>query len=352
MFRPLTVSLALCLLIECTGQTTTEDLLSMTNLEAALTVDVTNVTINVSSQKNFQIRGGKAPYSAKVVGTGSVAIIGSTCIFTAAGLVDSPSVVISDVRGRQITIAIDTVGVEIQPNSLPGLALWLKADALNYANGATVTTWFDSSGFGRDFSVGVAGKPTFVSSYINGLPAVSFNGAQGLGRPNDPNINPSSWTVYALYFTENITPAIAGTIFSSRDGTISGYHFQFAGSNQNHYVGYCTVGCGGAQYIYLYSLNLIQNFTWYLAEHRADSAYSAFYLNGTLQSQMSNSNSTPRRNMTLHTSVGVADIGATPDFHFTGKIPEVILFNRALSAGETQGIRCYLKKKYALSFGC
>lgn len=192
-------------------------------------------------------------------------------------------------------------------------------------------------------------KPTFVLNFSNNLPAVSFNGStQGIGRAYDANLNPSNMTLFALYYPETITPPVASTIISSR-GSLNGYHFQMSNSSLN-YVGYCNSLCG-AGYIYLRGLNLALNMNWYLSEFRSESQTSSFYLNGNLQGQFSNSGSGMTVNSSAPTSVGVADL-PTPQYYFTGKVLEIILFNRAISTGEAQGIRCYLSKKYALSFGC
>jgi hypothetical protein len=123
----------------------------------------------VGEQRTFAIRGGKLPLSAKVFGTGTVSVSGRNCIFTAAGLIDSPA-----------SITIDAIGVETQSTPISGLALWLKADPLSYANGNEVTTWNDSSGSGRDFvagNVGLGNVPTFVSGFLNTQPVISFNGS-------------------------------------------------------------------------------------------------------------------------------------------------------------------------------
>ena len=71
------------------------------------------------------------------------------------------------------------------PNSAPAsasvlpLAAWFRADALtNLANGSAISQWPDVSGNGFSALQTVsANQPTFVSSAINGQPAVRFNAA-------------------------------------------------------------------------------------------------------------------------------------------------------------------------------
>ena len=66
------------------------------------------------------------------------------------------------------------VGSTWTPASLPSLDLWLKADSLSLADGASVTTWADSSGVGNDGTPST-GTPIYRTAQINGLPAVDFS---------------------------------------------------------------------------------------------------------------------------------------------------------------------------------
>jgi hypothetical protein len=56
---------------------------------------------------------------------------------------------------------------------------WLKADAItNLASGAAVSVWPDSTGIGFNAIQSLTtSQPTFITSAINGLPAVRFNSA-------------------------------------------------------------------------------------------------------------------------------------------------------------------------------
>ena len=76
----------------------------------------------------------------------------------------------------------------IPPTELPvpgGLQLWLHAEGLaGLANGATVTTWSDSSGAGYHLDAGIGGPPTLTEAAFGGAPGVTFDGlGQGLTGP-------------------------------------------------------------------------------------------------------------------------------------------------------------------------
>ena len=55
--------------------------------------------------------------------------------------------------GGSLVVSSGGGGGGIQPDSLPGLVGWWKADALTgLSNGQTVSSWADSSGTGNDLS--------------------------------------------------------------------------------------------------------------------------------------------------------------------------------------------------------
>ncbi|MFI5397411.1 MAG: hypothetical protein ACHQ9S_17875 [Candidatus Binatia bacterium] len=71
-----------------------------------------------------------------------------------------------------------TPGKCFQPNEVPGLMLWLKADAITgITDGNLVATWPDSSGLGRDATQPVSdSQPLWYSALANGQPVVRFDG--------------------------------------------------------------------------------------------------------------------------------------------------------------------------------
>lgn len=86
------------------------------------------------------------------------------------------------------------VVVPAQPDSMGGLKLWLKADAITGLNdGDPVGTWNDSSGNGNNAAQSTAAnKPTYKTSIINSQPIVRFDGSNdrldisSIAIPNDP----------------------------------------------------------------------------------------------------------------------------------------------------------------------
>lgn len=64
-------------------------------------------------------------------------------------------------------------GLSNSPDSIGGLLVWLKADTLGgtYADGATITSWPDSSPNGNNFTA--VGAPKYRATGLNGHPSVS-----------------------------------------------------------------------------------------------------------------------------------------------------------------------------------
>ena len=341
------------LLVVCQSRTSTDDMLSTEGIEVAPSFDTTSTTMNVGEQKTFTIRGGKLPFSAKVLGTGTVSISGRICNFTAGSLIDSSSIIITDARGKQVSITIDAVGVAVQPTDMSGLTLWLKADTMSHPDATAIATWPDSSGNGRNFTNGTgAAQPIFVTNFLNGLPVVSFDGNDNLERTFDSGINTVNLSVFLLY--NPATTASGSCPFSTRDSSSGLRGVWLCTGINNLFTSAFGTDALGPNWNYLHSVTPISANNWFLAEAHIDAQAISVSQNAVQQSQVSRLAVTYLE--PLPASTRSARIGSTGELsatsYFSGKIAEVILFNRSLSANEQQSIRCYLKKKYALSYGC
>ncbi len=203
------------------------------------------------------------------------------------------------------------------PNSLSGLALWLKADAINgLADGSTITTWNDSSTNARNATV-LAGTPTFETSELNGQPVVRFpaNGETSLQFPSLNTIRTVFWVVKE---------------------TAPGTHFLLGDDNTYHFHRGSTAG------------NL-----WDAAYTSANVRNGTTKLNGTAV----NGTTTPLGNgwklVSLVTAGNCEASRISKDRSIAarswdGDIAEVIIYDRALSANEELLVGGYLSQKYAL----
>ncbi len=78
------------------------------------------------------------------------------------------------------------VGNNDGSNGQPEVLFWLSADSLGLINGNPITQWNDLSGNGNYFIQSTVGnQPSFVSSGINSIPSVSFDGTDDFLEDDD-----------------------------------------------------------------------------------------------------------------------------------------------------------------------
>lgn len=98
--------------------------------------------------------------------------------------------------GHGVTSSASTSG----PPSVSGLQAWYKADSLTQANNSGVASWPDSSGNGHTMVQATSGsQPIYLTSQINGLPAISFNGSQFVKTATVVPYSGSGVTVFVVY---------------------------------------------------------------------------------------------------------------------------------------------------------
>lgn len=79
-------------------------------------------------------------------------------------------------------LTVTTANPTITPATYSGLQIWYKADSLGLSDGASVSSWTDQSGNGRDLSQAVAlTQPVFKSAGLNSRNSVRFTITQNLG---------------------------------------------------------------------------------------------------------------------------------------------------------------------------
>jgi hypothetical protein len=226
---------------------------------------------------------------------------------------------------------------------MSGCVLWLRADLGITTVSGNVSQWNNQSGSGLDVSQGTPGlRPAFVSSSINGRPAVDFDGS------DDTLTN----TVSNL-----ATASSARTLFV---------------------VGISDVSAGGTLFCYKLSNRCFSNYltiisgTSYAASNGLDGGSNVILASGQLGGITSNfqanwtctgNGNAPgvrlnRSALTVNsgTQTGAEDgatgfeIGRSTSGQFwNGRIGELIGFNRALSAVETTEVETYQRAYYNLA---
>ena len=232
------------------------------------------------------------------------------------------------------------------PADLTGLSLWLKADAGVTLSGSDVTAWADQSGNGNNARSSPGSRPTFVSPFSNGKPAIEFDGQGQIMQIADANsldfLNMSSFIVleYIGQGTGNnivyIKNANAG---DPEDQAMYG----LIGSNGETLVSFSMNVGGWSDYQTSIS---IANAIPKILSMTYDGTDQNVYSNGGFSDTFSIGGD-------IATSTGLLQIGGyNQSFdaaeYFYGRIAEVIMYDRAVNGAELQQVETYLNAKYAI----
>ncbi len=201
------------------------------------------------------------------------------------------------------------------PNSLSGLAMWLKADALALTDGATVSTWVDSSPNARNATL-AQGTPVFKTAQVNGKPVVRFtgDGESSLTFPTMTNIRTVFWVVKE---------------------TAAAPHFLLGDDNTYHFHR----GTGGNMWDANYASANVRNGTTKLNGAAVNGTTTPLGAGWRLVSLVTAGNCEASR---LSRDRNIAARS------WDGDVAEVIVYDRALTANEELLIGGYLAQKYAL----
>lgn len=235
-----------------------------------------------------------------------------------------------------VVIVHHKANASFSPADIPGLRLWLKADALSLANNDPVATWPDSSGNGNDATATGTVRPTYKTNQINStLPAVFFDGT----APNYLTFADnafSSFTAAEIFIVVKILadpppsgatsgiwklyPDDGTTHYPFTDGTI---YDQFGSTVRK------TVGNPGPTLA-----------AWRLYEVRSVTNDWQCYLDGaSLFSTATNTVGFPVS----------ARIGDGDSISLNGYIAEVCMFNKGLNSTERQQMWDYIESKYGIT---
>ena len=228
------------------------------------------------------------------------------------------------------------------PPVTSGLVLHLDATTLGLAEGASVSSWTDDSGLGRNATQATASKqPMFHADTGDGLPGVEFDGTDdvlGTAVASFVNSTDGSWTAFAVTYPvrhsndailvsdPNSTPRIAqflrmGTTAALRLESIA---FNSAGSATTDNE---PISLGHKRFV---------------LEGVRDATTVRAVVDGTSGGAATTSG-TP---ITGSQAVTVGDRGGGSLIPFAGFIHEVLLYDRALTSTERDNVRAYLAARW------
>jgi hypothetical protein len=227
------------------------------------------------------------------------------------------------------------------PNSVGGLMLWLKADAIVGLNdGDDVTTWADSSGNGYDAAQATASKkPHYKVNIINGLPVVRFTRAdsQVLVGSGFPAIGNNPFTTAYVFRAAASAALMVGINIGVNAPAESAQFYR----NTNLRWTFASHGSGGLAT----SAPDTNNDTFYyvVATKAAGNGVYTPTINGAATTAATGAADTTSLAATYQ--IGTNDVSSN---YWDGDFAEVIIYNSVLSAGNLTQLNAYLADKYAL----
>jgi hypothetical protein len=213
------------------------------------------------------------------------------------------------------------------PKEIQGLSLWLKADAGVTLDGSNVTAWADQSGNGKN-GIADVGSPQFVSSALNGKPAIGFNGTNARITGASPM---QSTTGTIIIVGKHLAEKFAAVMYEQYDGydTFGFYRNSAPSSTLNIY--------NNATLTSQINVGLVFGiFTAIL-----DGFNSQICINGSVNAQGDAGGFTS--NGPYYLSYYAANNEYT-----NMQIAEVVVYNRAITTAERQKVETYLNEKYSI----
>jgi hypothetical protein len=231
------------------------------------------------------------------------------------------------------------------------MELWLKADSLDLADGAAVTSWEDVSGNNKDFTQGtVSSQPDFVASDsdYNNKPLIHFDGDDALSTPFSADLNPNNFTVFVVSTVDSDDGNYHGIIDTTNGNT--GWLLYARMSGSTNYWQWRTGTGSGQTIISAGNDTVVPNTPSIVTLKMAGSdgagggtTTQTLYVNGA--SAATSSAVFTKKTATSATPI-LGDVGS---FELTGQMAEVIIYSSALSDTDRQSVEGYLASKYGIS---
>lgn len=226
------------------------------------------------------------------------------------------------------------------PASLPGLVLWLKADAITGLNdGDAIDTWTDSSANGNNATGTTTTRPIYKTNIVNSKPVVRFDGTDDKLQITDNNtldltgdqsifvVVDYNGTKGALIAHYNNSAGFAGWGFDIGVAVNNGkpcYYSNTKGSRQENATALSTTG-------------------FHLVAITRASGTVQFYIDGTAGTTLTGHGNTAASDPVW---IGILPDGVSP---LNGDIAEIVVSSTALSGANLTNFKTYIATKYGLT---
>jgi hypothetical protein len=227
------------------------------------------------------------------------------------------------------------VSAPFAPTDIAGLKLWLKADSMALADGATVVTWNDSSGNGNNFTN--AGNPIFKTNIVNGKPVVRYSPPSTYHQSAAVSIAPSQFTVLIVAAVSSI--GAQGVFYDT--GQAGATSFYFLNNSGTFYQGFFTAP---ATPVTATEPGGLAVGVWNVLATDWNGTNIHIWRNGTLKNT---TGATTRANTGTSNTIGISLTSAFGSY--SGDIAEVLVYDSSLSATDRVNVENYLGAKYGIT---
>jgi len=220
----------------------------------------------------------------------------------------------------------------IQPNTVPGLLLWLKPESLYLNDNDPVSTWPDSSGNNNDATSSGSLRPLYKTNIVGGQPVARFDGGDDV-----LNLTSGLSTVRTVFIVQKPDATGGNYIPLLGHSTLYDFHGEQV-SNSKYFSN-------------IYTASNIKG---------GNSLDNGLYKNPDPGSFFSNTNVLEKdynnfRVIEVHTTGNVSFDNISNDRgiagrYFKGDIAELIVYDNVINTDDRLGLEVYLSVKYGLSF--
>jgi autotransporter-associated beta strand protein len=247
--------------------------------------------------------------------------------------------------GKDRTNAFETALIA-SPLEVPGLVLWLKADAESRTNGEQATGWADLSGYGNHaFTTNGAACPTYRTNAVNGHAAMRFTRAaqqQFLLPTNNFNGLDSLRDVTVMVVCRWGGAAVSGLFGGWKSGALN-THFEISSGGQ--------IRLRIAALDSVRSNGVMTANAWChvsgVMSSSGDTPIARVFRDGLLCGSFEKDPGAALLSSYSHVFLGNSDSNAR---FFDGDMAEVLIFSRGLSAADREAVERYLADRYGLPF--
>lgn len=218
------------------------------------------------------------------------------------------------------------------PNSIPGLLVWLDSENGVTLSGSEVTNWNDQSSNGFDFlAQSIALQPKYIStSTLNNKPYINFDGTDNLRSNN--NFSLSNATIFVVA-TQNNGEADFSRLIDH-------------GYNTGFWLGRSGSSVGGGFYEFnapFGNFKNVSNDVPFILTLNRSGATTTYFLNSQsfpVPSRTTVSSSTISNKIFIGSTITGSDFGKK-------NIYEIIIYNTTLSNTDREIVENYLRNKYS-----